>query len=111
MNAKVDKIAAMLADQCIDWNGEPIADEAETRNAIYCGQLRAILADRDALKTNLRHWREECGKLHGKVNRIPELEAEAECYQMMAHDLAGPVIVAHIKKAFPAIAAKWEAAP
>ncbi len=42
------------------------------------------------------------------MERVEELQAEAELNEMMAHDLAGEAVVATIKKAFPAIAAKWE---
>lgn len=66
----IDTIAAMLQDQCLDWNGAALADAAETRNPIYCGQLRALLKERASLRTNLRHWREECGKLHSQRDRL-----------------------------------------
>lgn len=68
-----DKIASMLHDQCLDWNGAPMSDEEETRNAIYCGQIRALLAERGRLLLNLRHWREECGKLHAHAAASPDM--------------------------------------
>lgn len=30
-------------------------------------ELETLRAETDRLKTNLRHWREECGKLHAKL--------------------------------------------
>ncbi len=41
---------------------------------------------------------------------IEYLDAERECYEMMAHDLAGEQIVAHIARKWPHIAKSWEAA-
>lgn len=49
--------------------------------------------------------------LRDAVHMINYLDAERECYQMMAHDLAGEAVVAHITKTWPAIAAQWEAKP
>lgn len=38
-----------------------------------CGIVADALAEADAeierLETNLRHWREECGKLHSQIDR------------------------------------------
>jgi|GEM_PF-6148547 len=40
---------------------------------------------------------------------IAEMDAERECYEMMAHDLAGEGVVAHITRKWPEIAAAWDA--
>lgn len=40
--------------------------------------------------------------------RIEYLEAECECYEMMAHDLASEGLIAAITRKWPVIAKKWE---
>lgn len=49
-------------------------------------------------------------KIKRLENRIEELEAECECYEMMAHDLAPEGLIAAIKRKWPVIAKKWEQA-
>lgn len=53
--------------------------------------------------------------LKSKVARLEadnaRLQAEAELYEMMAHDLASEPLIAAICKKFPEIAAQWAAYP
>lgn len=42
--------------------------------------------------------------------QLEEARAEADLYQMMAHDLASPGIIAEITRKYPAIAKQWERA-
>ena len=48
-------------------------------------------------------------RLEAKITR--RLQAEAELYEMMAHDLAPEPLIAAICKKFPEIAAQWAAYP
>jgi len=47
--------------------------------------------------------------LRNAAHLIEYIDAERECYEMMAHDLAGEAVVAHITRKWPGIAAAWEA--
>lgn len=40
--------------------------------------------------------------------QLEQARAESDLYQMMAHDLASPGIIATITKKYPAIAKQWE---
>jgi hypothetical protein len=59
-------------------------------------------------KETITNLRRKVLRLEAKNAR---LQAEAEMYQMMAHDLAAPTIVAEIKRKFPRIAKEWETHP
>lgn len=49
-------------------------------------------------------------KIQHLENRIEELQAECQVYEMMAHDLAAQGIIAAITRKWPVIAKKWEQA-
>lgn len=36
-------------------------------------RVDVIEAENEKLQTNLRHWRDECGKLHSQISRLEEL--------------------------------------
>jgi hypothetical protein len=39
---QVNPVAAALRERCMDWNGQPMADEEEPRNGPTCAELRAL---------------------------------------------------------------------
>lgn len=54
-----------------------VIEELEARAVLADRAHKAITAEIEKLQTNLRHWREECGKLHAKVTIADASSVEA----------------------------------
>lgn len=96
MESEAALSAKRLRDLLTDWDGKPLADETTTRVEVHCGDLRRLLDECDQTAINLRHWREECGKLHARIRVMQEIKdaallalQEAKKLAALAADLTG----------------------
>ncbi len=58
-------ISANLADRAAD-----VIEEYEAREILADRAHKVMTAEIEKLQRNLRHWREECGKLHARVTSL-----------------------------------------
>lgn len=66
----IEEAAREMLGLCRDWNGEEMPDDAHLKETPTCGEMRALLADRERLKEEIEGLRDHQASIADLVQKL-----------------------------------------